>query len=190
MGSQLKQLILVASPSGGGKSTFIAKVLQDLPRLTDTITVTTRPMRKGESEGHPYFFVTLEQFEAMKSKGKLAEWAKVHTHFYGTPMEQLNSIWAQGQVPIMDIDVQGVESLSRRFPQATTIFLLPPSIDVLRQRIIGRLPSIPPDLDVRMENARNEVAQAPKFDYQILNDNLDRAYAEFKKIIADLLNKK
>lgn len=190
MTTQSKQLILVAAPSGGGKSTFIAKVLKDFPQLIDTITVTTRPMRSGESEGNPYFFVTLEEFETMKSQGRLAEWAMVHTHFYGTPIDQLEAIWSKSQVPIMDIDVQGVESLSRRYPQATTLFLMPPSVDVLRHRIMSRLPSIPADFEIRMANARKEMALAPRFDYQILNDNLDRAYAEFKKIIAEVLNRK
>lgn len=183
------QLIIVAAPSGAGKSSFVERICREDSRLFDTVTYTTRSMRAGESQGHPYHFVSKEEFEKRVSENFFVEWAKVHTNFYGTPMHQLEDAWAAGKCVIMDVDVQGAETFKAKFPQtARTIFILPPSIDELRRRLTKRDANIPADFDVRMANAEKEMAHAKTFDFQLVNDEFEASFAQFKKIIDQLLS--
>lgn len=177
------RMIIVAAPSGAGKSSFVEKLAAEDSRLHDVVTYTTRSMRTGESQGKPYFFITLEEFEKKKKENFFIECAKVHTNQYGTSYEQLNNAWEQGKVVIMDIDIQGVETFKSKYPDAKTVFILPPSLDELRRRVIKRDGNPPPDLEVRMQNASIEMARAHEFDVRIINDNFDRSFAEFKKIV-------
>ncbi len=185
-----KILIVVIAPSGGGKSSLIARALKEFPQIEDTVTVTTRPMRKGESQGNPYKFVSLDEFESIKSSGQFVEWAQVHTHWYGTPTSHIEAIWNRGHVAIIDVDIQGARSLRLKYPRTATIFVLPPSIDALRDRVVKRDGQPPKDLAVRMKNAALEISMAHEFEYQIMNDDFERAYREFKKIIAEVVNQK
>ena len=181
------RMIIVAAPSGAGKSSFVEKLAQENPRLKDIITYTTRAMRKGESEGNPYHYITVEDFEKKIGQNFFVEWAKVHTKFYGTSYQSLESAWAEGRTAIMDIDIQGVATFKSKYPDAKTIFILPPSIDELRRRIEKRDGGIPHDIEVRMANAEKEIQEASKFDFRIINDQFDQSYAEFKKIVEELL---
>lgn len=181
------RLIIVAAPSGAGKSSFVEKISQEDPRLVDVITYTTRSMRKGESEGHPYHFISPEDFQAKIQQGFFVEWAKVHTNFYGTSCQSINGTWEQGKCAIMDIDIQGVATFKDKYPDAKTFFILPPSIDELRRRITKRDGGVPADIEVRMSNAEKEIREADKFDYQIVNDIFEQSYAQFKKIVEELL---
>lgn len=181
------RMIIVAAPSGAGKSSFVERVCQEIPRLTDTVTYTTRAMRAGESEGSPYHFVTMNQFLELRDQGFFVEWAEVHHNLYGTPMNQLEAAWQRDQVVIMDVDVQGVRTFQQKFPDAETIFILPPSIDELRRRVIKRDGKVPADLEIRMATAEREISAASQFKHQLVNDKFDESYREFKKIIEDLL---
>ncbi|UXR63874.1 guanylate kinase [Bdellovibrio bacteriovorus] len=181
------RMIIVAAPSGAGKSSFVERITREDARLVDIITFTTRSMRKGESEGQPYNFITHEDFEAKIKQGFFVEWAKVHTNFYGTSFESLESAWKQDKTAIMDIDIQGVVTFKSKFEDAKTIFIHPPSIDELRRRIEKRDGKVPADIEVRMANAEKEIQEASKFDYQIVNDVFEQSYAEFKKIVEKLL---
>lgn len=181
------RLIIVAAPSGAGKSSFVEKISQEDPRLVDIITFTTRSMRKGESEGKPYHFIASEDFQNKIKEGFFVEWAKVHTNFYGTSYQSIEDTWTQGKCAIMDIDIQGVATFKEKFPDAKTVFILPPSIDELRRRITKRDGGVPADIEVRMANAEKEIREASKFDYQIVNDNFEQSYAQFKKIVEELL---
>ncbi|MFM6928371.1 MAG: guanylate kinase [Bdellovibrio sp.] len=181
------RMIIVAAPSGAGKSSFVARIIKEQSRLVDIVTFTTRNIRKGESAGVQYHFISPEEFQKKISENFFVEWAKVHTNFYGTSYESLETVWAAGNCAIMDIDIQGVQTFKTKFPDAKTIFILPPSIDELRRRIEKRDGGIPADIEVRMANAEKELKEASKFDYQIVNDNFEHSYAEFKKIIEDLL---
>ncbi len=181
------RMIILAAPSGAGKSSFVEKITKEDARLVDTVTFTTREMRKGESPGNPYHFVSKAEFEARLKEDFFVEWALVHTNMYGTPMHQLTDAWAQNKCVIMDVDVQGAETFKKKYPDAVTIFILPPSIDELRRRIQLRDGKVPADIEVRMHNADKEMKEAHKFDYQIINDNFDESYARFKKIIESLL---
>lgn len=181
------RLIIVAAPSGAGKSSFVDKICQADKRLVDTVTYTTRAIRKGESEGHPYHFVSLEKFSNLVEQNFFVEWAKVHTHCYGTPLHQLEDAWRDNKCVIMDVDVQGAATFKQKYKDAKTIFILPPNIDELRRRVIKRDGGAPADLEVRMANAEKEIAKASSFDFQIVNEQFDQSYANFKKIIEDLL---
>ena len=108
---------------------------------------------------------------------------------YGTPMHQLEDAWAKGEVIIMDVDVQGADTFRRKFQNTVTIFILPPSIDELRRRVVKRDGKVPDDLELRMKNAQSEIAHAETFDYRIVNDDFNKSYQEFKKIIEDLLKR-
>lgn len=178
------RMIVVAAPSGAGKSSFVEKLAAEDNRLHDLVTHTTRSMREGESQGKPYFFITPEDFEQKKKENFFIEWAKVHTNHYGTSYEQLESAWARGKVVIMDIDIQGVATFKSKYPEdVKTVFILPPSLDELRRRVIKRDGKPPADLEIRMQNAEKEMAKAHEFDVRIVNDDFDRSFAEFKKIV-------
>lgn len=183
-----QQMLILIGPSGVGKSTFLARCLKDYDVFEDTITYTSRPMRRGESEGHPYHFVTPEKFEELVQQGFFIEWAKVHDKFYGTPEYQIYEAWEKGKIVIMDVDVQGAKTFKSKFPQALTVFIHPPSIDVLRQRVSARDGGAPKDIEVRMESARKELAQAKDFDVQVVNEDFELAYMEFRKKIEEQLN--
>jgi guanylate kinase len=177
------RMIIVAAPSGAGKSSFVEKLAAEDSRLHDIITYTTRPMRHHESQGKPYFFISKEEFDKKIKEDFFIEWANVHTNYYGTSYEQINLAWAKNKVVIMDIDIQGVMTFKSKFPDAKTVFILPPSIDELRRRVIKRDGAPPPDLEVRMLNAEKEMQKASEFDVQIVNDDFERSFAEFKKIV-------
>jgi len=182
------RMIIVAAPSGAGKSSFVEKACREESRLEDTVTYTTRSMRLGESQGHPYHFVSREEFEAKLKENFFVEWAQVHTNLYGTPYEQLENAWLKGKCIIMDVDVQGAATFKKKYPDAISIFILPPSIDELRRRIEKRDGKVPADIEIRMANAEKEIQQASRFDYQIVNDQFDHSYAQFKKIVEELLS--
>ena len=181
------RMIIVAAPSGAGKSSFVAKAIEELPQLVDIVTFTTRNIRKGEKDGLQYHFISHDEFKQKIEQNFFVEWAKVHTNFYGTSYESLESTWKAGKCAIMDIDIQGVQTFKSKYPDAKTIFILPPSIDELRRRIEKRDGGMPADIEVRMANAEKEIAEASKFDFQIVNDNFEHSYSEFKKIIEKLL---
>lgn len=183
----ITNIIVVAAPSGAGKSSFIEKICKENAKLVDTITYTTRSMRLGESQGHPYYFVSEDEFKAKIDQGFFVEWAMVHNRFYGTPMYQLEEAWQNGRCIIMDVDIQGARTFKEKFPQTKGIFILPPSIDELRKRIIKRDGKVPQDIEIRMENAKNEMKEAPHFDFRLVNDDFETSYEEFKKIVENLI---
>ncbi len=185
------RMILVAAPSGAGKSSFVDRAIQDIPELEDVITFTTRAMRHHEVQGHPYHFISQDDFQNKVNEGFFVEWAKVHTNFYGTSSESLEAAWKKSKVVIMDLDVQGVRTFREKLPEGLkTIFILPPSLEELKRRIIKRDKIEPVDLDVRMKNAALEMAEAVNFDYKVVNDDFEQSYNMFKKIIEELLRLK
>lgn len=182
-------MIVISAPSGAGKSSFLSKALGEFPQLVDTITYTTRQKRTGEVDGDPYYFVDHDKFQKLVSEDFFVEWAHVYGNCYGTPQDQIDEVIASGQTIIMDVDVQGAETFKRKYPESQSIFILPPSQKELLRRITQRDKKLPEDLDLRMEHAQKEIGLAEKFDFQVINGDFDQAYAEFKKIIEDLLVK-
>ena len=165
------------------------KAIQEFSNLDDIITYTTRQMREGESQGNPYQFVTKEKFEELKAEGFFVEHATVHTNFYGTPKDVFEKAWSKNRYLIMDVDVQGAQTFRKIFPEAVYIFIKPPSFDELRKRLQKRDGVNSKDLELRLANAKKEMEHAPQFEFQIVNDNFNKAYSEFKKIIEDVMKK-
>ncbi len=182
------RMVIVAAPSGAGKSSFVERLAQEEARLHDVITYTTRSMRSHESQGKPYFFIARDDFEKKRSENFFIEWAQVHTHLYGTSFEQIQLAWAKEKVVIMDIDIQGVATFKEKYPDAKTVFILPPSIEELRRRVIKRDGKPPIDLEVRMKNAEIEMSKAHLFDIRIVNDEFERSYQEFKTLVTTWLS--
>lgn len=181
-------LIVVSAPSGAGKSSFCEKAVTDFPNhIVDSISCTTRAPREGEKDGQPYYFMSREKFLEFREKNYFIEWAEVYGNFYGTPKSQVDDARKNKKFLIMDVDVQGAKSFRKLYPDATFIFILPPSIDELRRRLEKRDKGKTGNLEVRLEAANREIAMAKDFDHQIVNDDFEKSYAQFKKIIEDLI---
>lgn len=181
------KLLIIIGPTAVGKSTIIDRVLKDFPQVVDLITYTTRAMRNGESEGNPYHFVSEARFRELVDQNFFVEWANVHGKHYGTPKDQILKASEEGKCVIMDIDVQGAKAMRQEFPSSTTVFIMPPSMDALRQRFIKRGITNQADLDKRLESAQIELAQAHDFQYRVVNEDFDSAYADVRKIIEKIL---
>ncbi len=177
-------LVVVSSPSGGGKGTLIQRVLNTVPNLSYSVSYTTRAPRAGETNGREYFFVSTRQFEEMMQRGDFLESANVHGHLYGTSREQVKRERAAGCDIILEIDVQGAASIRNLIDDAVTVFILPPSFEVLRQRLIARGTDSPGDLERRLLGAPAEVQQYKDFQYVILNDDVECAANQLAAIIA------
>ncbi len=177
-------LIVIAAPSGGGKSTVLSRVFAEVPGLLFSISHTTRPPRKGEENGREYFFVSPERFRSLVAQNAFLEWAEVHGNLYGTTRGELDRARSLSRDLVLDIDVQGAEQVVKSHPQALTIFLKPPSLEVLKARLQGRGTDSTESLAVRIRNAEIELARAGEFQHQVVNDDLDTAVEEVKALIA------
>ncbi|HEX8650290.1 MAG TPA: guanylate kinase [Pyrinomonadaceae bacterium] len=176
-------LVVVSSPSGGGKGTLIRRVLETVPNLGYSVSFTTRPARAGEINGRDYHFISVDEFQAMIGAGEFLEWAHVHAHLYGTGRSQVAREIAEGRDIILEIDVQGAKSVRDLINDAVSVFILPPSYEILRMRLTSRGSEAPEDLALRLRNARGEVEQYNEFDYVIINDDADRAAAQLASVI-------
>lgn len=177
------RLIVVSSPSGGGKGTLIRRVLKEVPNLGYSVSYTTRQARAGEVHGKHYFFVTPETFMAMERAGEFLEWATVHGNLYGTARSQVEHELLEGRDILLEVDVQGAKSVREHVRNAVSIFILPPSFEVLRARLTARGSERPDDLRLRLRNARAEVEHYREFDYVLINDEVDRAARLLASII-------
>jgi guanylate kinase len=176
-------LIVVSSPSGGGKGTLIRRVLKEVPDLGYSVSFTTRSPREGETHGRDYFFVSLAEFETKAAAGHFLEWARVHGNFYGTAHAQVERELTEGRDIILEIDVQGASSVRQLVPDAVSVFILPPTFEVLRARLTARGSERPDDLALRLSNARLEVEHYREFDYVIVNDEVERAASQMASIV-------
>lgn len=177
------RLVVVSSPSGGGKGTLIRRVLKEVAGLGYSVSYTTRAARVDEVHGRHYFFVTPETFMEMVRAGEFLEWANVHGNLYGTARSQVERELAEGRDIILEVDVQGAESVRDKADRAVSIFILPPSFETLCARLIGRGSERPDDLTLRLKNARSEVERYVEFDYVIINDEVERAALQLASII-------
>jgi len=175
LSSQAGRLYIVSAPSGAGKSTLCRILMQRLPDLRYSVSTTTRPPRDGEVDGRDYFFTDVETFTAGIQANQWAEWAEVHGNYYGTSAAFIDHERAAGHDVLLDIDVQGAAQLCVKYPDAVTIFILPPSSAVLRQRLEQRGADSPGIIDKRMANARQEMAQRVAYQHIVVNDRLEEA---------------
>jgi guanylate kinase len=176
-------LFVVSSPSGGGKGTLIQRVLKKVPNLGYSVSFTTRPPRNGEVDGREYFFVDREHFEAMAAAGEFLEWAHVHGKLYGTASKQVGREISEGRDIILEVDVQGAASVRTLLADSVSIFILPPSFEILKERLQARGTDSPEELDLRLRRAPFELKDYSAFEYVILNDDVDRAANQMAAII-------
>jgi guanylate kinase len=174
--------IVISGPSGVGKTTLVDRLLESDRSLRESISTTTRPPRDGEEEGAHYFFVSREDFETMKD-ADLVEWAEVHGELYGTPREFIERELRAGHDVVLNIDIQGGNSVKRAFPDAVMVFILPPSFSALEARIRRRGDDEDIDIQKRLITARNEINASDSYDYIIVNDELHRAVGELQAIV-------
>jgi guanylate kinase len=176
-------LFVVSAPSGGGKGTLIRRVLNKVPNLSYSVSFTTRTPRAGEENGREYFFVTPEKFEQMVADDEFLEWANVHGKLYGTAQRQIATEIAAGKDLILEVDVQGAGSVRSLVEDAVSIFILPPSFAILKQRLVARGTDSAEELEVRLRNAPTELEHYSNFQYVIINDDVDRAAEQLAAII-------
>jgi guanylate kinase len=174
--------IVVSGPSGVGKTTIVDRVLETDRSLRESISATTRPPRDEEVPGTHYFFVTAGEFEQMK-QGDLIEWAEVHDECYGTPRRFVEEELESGREVILNIDIQGAESVKKAFPDAVMVFILPPSFETLEKRIRKRGEDENIDIPTRLQTAREEITASGNYDYIIINDDIATAVAQLCAII-------
>jgi len=176
-------LFVVSSPSGGGKGTLIQRVLNKVPNLSYSVSFTTRAPRNGEADGREYFFVSREKFEDMVAANEFLEWAHVHGKLYGTARQQVAREVAEGRDIILEVDVQGAASVRKLVADAVSVFILPPSFAILKQRLQARGTDSPEELDLRLRNAPVELKDYAAFQYVILNDDVERAANQLAAIV-------
>lgn len=169
------QLFIVCSPSGAGKTTLCRKLMERFPELRFSVSHTTRPRRPQEVDGRDYHFVDGATFERMAGAGEFVEWALVHGNRYGTSAAELRGALDEGRMILLDVDFQGAAQIRAHHPNATAVFILPPSLTVLRERLQRRGTETPESLELRFRNALREIEAYPQFDYLVVNDDLDRA---------------
>jgi len=178
------KLIVISAPSGSGKTSIFKGAQQILPNLIFSISYTTRKPRKGEENGKDYFFTDVAGFRRMIAEEQFLEWAEVYGNYYGTSKSFITESQRQGKIVVLDIDVQGAMQL-KRHPEldAVYVFIMPPSLEALSSRLSGRGTEDAESLQRRLDNARKEISFKKHYDYQIVNDQLDRAVDDFLKIV-------
>jgi guanylate kinase len=188
------QLFVISAPSGAGKTTLIQQVMTRFPQVSYSVSHTTRPPRPGEIDGKDYFFVTEQTFTRMIQAGEWLEWAQVHSHYYGTSRAFVEKQLAAGNSLLLDIDVQGARQIMDAGLDPVTIFILPPSIEVLRQRLETRGTDSAETIALRLENAKKEIALTHLYQYVVKNDDLttaaDQLCAIFDQKITSAGNKR
>jgi guanylate kinase len=179
-------LLILSSPSGAGKSTLTRNLVREDRGIRLSISVTTRAKRPSEINGVHYTFMeSVADFEEMRDRGDLLEWAKVHGNYYGTPRKPVEQALARGEDMMFDIDWQGTRQIVEKMStDAVTAFILPPSMEELKARLERRAEDSPEVIARRLRNARDEIAQWEAYDYVLVNDDLDRTFGELKAILA------
>lgn len=169
------RLFVISAPSGAGKTTLIKQVMARFPGVSYSVSHTTRPPRPGETDGKDYFFITKETFKQMINAGEWLEWARVHAHFYGTSRAFVQKQLEAGNNLLLDIDVQGARQIMDAGLDPVTVFILPPSVEILRQRLETRGTDSAQTIALRLENAKKEIALKHLYQYVVVNDELTTA---------------
>jgi len=175
-------VVLVAT-SGTGKTTIARRLVEGSRAFVFSVSVTTREPREREQDGVAYHFVSRDEFEARVGRGELVEWAEVHDHLYGTPRSEIEAAAERGEHVVLDIDVQGARQIRDSVPDATLIFVLPPSVGIMMARLTGRGTETRADIARRLQSAMVELQAVPEFDYVVVNDDLDECLDEIRGIV-------
>ena len=184
MSAEATRLFVIAAPSGAGKTTLVHATVLNSPHLRFSISYTTRPQRVNEVDGKDYFFVSKEQFEAMRGNDELLESATVFDNFYGTSREQVEKILAEGQSVVLEIDWQGAQQVRASMPDCVSIFILPPSLTELERRLRDRRTDSEAVIERRLRDAVSDMGHWSEFDYIIINDDLNQAVSELEAVFA------
>ncbi len=181
--SRAAKLFVVSGPSGVGKGTLVSLVREQRPDLGLTVSATTRQPRPGEVDGVSYHFLTNDDFDRRVEAGEFLEWANVHGNRYGTLASEVDRNLSAGKSVILEIDVQGALNVRKVFPDAVLVFIEPPSMEVLEQRLRGRETESEESLRLRLADAAGELELAPRYDERIVNDDLERATSELLQVL-------
>ena len=176
-------LFIISSPSGGGKGTLISKLLETLPNLWLSVSATSREPRVGEEDGVNYYFLTKEEFLAKIKEGDFLEWAQYSENFYGTPKTSIDEHLEKGEKVILEIEVQGALEVMEKCPGCHSIFIKPPSMEVLEERLRGRQTDSEEQIKKRLSAAKDEIKEADNYEKIIINDDLDLAFSQLKEYI-------
>jgi len=176
-------LFVISAPSGTGKTTVIREIRKLFPELSYSISFTTRPPRRNEVHGRDYFFVPRDEFQEMINASKFLEWEEIHGNLYGTSKEFIDKGLALGKDVILDIDVKGAKNVAKQFEDVVLIFLMPPSLEILEQRLRNRQTEEEEVIQRRLETAKEELKERDKFHYQVTNDVLTDAVKEISEMI-------
>jgi guanylate kinase len=180
----VKRLLLVLSaPSGGGKTTIAKKLLQVRKDLGYSVSATTRATRNGERDGEDYHFLSREEFERRRDRGEFLEWAEYGAQLYGTLKREIDRIFGEGRHAVLDIEIEGARQIRRNFPNSLQVFVLPPSADVLVERLKRRNTENPELLRKRLTHASEELAAVAEYDYAVVNEDLDTAVDQVSAIL-------
>ena len=177
------KLFIISAPSGCGKTTLCEDLLKRAPRVTRSVSVTTRPPRKNEKNGWDYIFVDRNEFAGLIKKKKFLEWARNFGHYYGTPKDKVLRLLARGTDVVLAIDVKGAMKVKRLYPKGVFIFILPPSMAVLEKRLRRRRTDKGLEIAKRMRIARKEISYLPRYGYSIVNDNLKKAADKLEAVV-------
>ncbi|PCI44806.1 MAG: guanylate kinase [Proteobacteria bacterium] len=179
----MSRLFVVSGPSGAGKSSLCTALLKDCPKLKLSISCTTRAPRPSEKDGREYHFLDIESFEKQKYEGAFLEWAKVHDHFYGTRQSDVLAVLQQGDDVLLEIDWQGAAQVAEKMPDITRIFILPPSIEALRERLVMRGQDDAAVVERRVAAAESEMLHAGEAHHQVVNDDFDEALQTLRRLV-------
>jgi len=183
-------LFVLSGPSGVGKGTVLEALMENFKEVEYSVSATTRERRPGEIDGEDYFFISEERFKELKKNDKFIESAKVHNNYYGTPKKYVDRTLAEGKDIILEIDIQGAKQVKEKYPNAVFVFLKPPSIEELKNRLQKRNTENDKTKKVRLKNAKTEIQEISEYDYTILNDEVENAVSELKRVILKEQNKK
>ena len=182
-------LFVFSAPSGSGKTTIVRKILSENADLTFSISATTRKRRNEEIEGKHYFFITEGEFKKKIENNEFIEWERFYDYYYGTLKNFVDTKIAEGTSVVLEVDVKGALNIKKAYPDSVLIFIAPPSREILRERLVKRNTETEVDLKKRIERAEMELAHQDEFDYCVVNDDLNSALQEVRKIIKSKLNK-
>jgi guanylate kinase len=182
-------IIVIAAPSGTGKTTIIKAILKLMPEVVYSISATTREKRYNEVDGKDYFFIDEETFKQKIDNHQFVEWEKVYDYYYGTPKFFVEKIIWEGKSILLEVDVKGALAIKNVYPEANLIYILPPSLEELEKRLRERKTESETDFQKRIERAKMELSLKDKFDYFIVNNNLNTAILEAKEVIEKITNK-
>lgn len=181
------RLIVISAPSGAGKTSIARAILERTPHTRFSVSATTRPMRETEREGVDYFFLTKEEFLRRVEAQEFAEWEEIYGDYYGTLRSEIDRALATGERILFDVDVKGGLSIKRLYPEALLVFIEPPSLEILRERLRNRRTEDPETLRRRLARVPMEMELGKSFDHQVVNDRLDRAIGEVEQIVQQYL---